>query len=177
MGGHVGVPLSTEHRAKLSTALKGRQFKPEHSVAMRRFYARQREPLIGRTFGRLTILAHAKRQGKHPVTALLCRCTCGSEKVVIWASLQSGNTRSCGCLRNDQDAQRRLTRINLVRGQVFWSVDGFSSSTDGSWLACCVLFVSVPAGQKVCCRLITSVADLQKAVGVSDARKILTIIS
>ena len=31
MGGHVGVPLSTEHRAKLSTALKGRQFKPRNS--------------------------------------------------------------------------------------------------------------------------------------------------
>ena len=124
MGGHVGVPLSTEHRAKLSTALKGRQFKPEHSVAMRRFYARQREPLIGRTFGRLTILDNAMPQGKYKVAAFLCRCTCGTQKVVIWGSLQSGNTQSCGCLRTDADEQRRLTRIHLIRGQVFgrWTV-------------------------------------------------------
>lgn len=35
----------------------------------------------------------------------LCRCDCGTEKVVKSASLKSGNTKSCGCLHRRQAAE------------------------------------------------------------------------
>jgi hypothetical protein len=45
---------------------------------------------------RLTILGLAeKRQGRRYV---LCRCTCGTEKVIQERYVLKGNTRSCGCL-------------------------------------------------------------------------------
>lgn len=32
----------------------------------------------------------------------LCQCDCGKQTIVIGSKLQSGNTRSCGCLRRDR---------------------------------------------------------------------------
>ena len=56
--------------------------------------------LVGRTFGRLTVLAREGSTGQTPRRPLWrCRCLCGCELVVRAASLLAGRTRSCGCLR------------------------------------------------------------------------------
>ena len=52
---------------------------------------------IGRRFHRLTVLEYAgKRAGMH---RWKCRCDCGNETVVGQTLLQSGKTKSCGCLQ------------------------------------------------------------------------------
>ena len=52
---------------------------------------------IGRRFGMLTVLSYeGKHEGMH---RWRCRCDCGQETVVGQTLLQSGKTRSCGCLQ------------------------------------------------------------------------------
>lgn len=58
-----------------------------------------RKDYIGRRFGRLTVTAYAgKRDGMH---RWRCRCDCGRETVAGQTPLQSGKTRSCGCLQSE----------------------------------------------------------------------------
>lgn len=52
---------------------------------------------IGKRFGRLTVTDYAgKRSGMH---RWICKCDCGKETVVGQTLLQSGKTKSCGCLQ------------------------------------------------------------------------------
>lgn len=59
----------------------------------------RRIDLTGQRFGRLTVIAydHAEHDGAH----WLCKCDCGTEKVLAGYSLRSGSTKSCGCLKSD----------------------------------------------------------------------------
>lgn len=52
--------------------------------------------LIGQRFGKLTVI---KRVGndKNNRVQYLCKCECGSTKIIRGSSLTSGNTKSCGC--------------------------------------------------------------------------------
>ncbi len=52
---------------------------------------------IGKRFGKLTVIAYEeKRAGMH---RWRCQCDCGKETVVGQTLLQSGKTKSCGCLQ------------------------------------------------------------------------------
>ena len=52
---------------------------------------------VGKRFGQLTVLEYAgKRSGMH---RWKCRCDCGKETVVGQTLLQTGKTKSCGCLQ------------------------------------------------------------------------------
>lgn len=56
-----------------------------------------RKDLVGRRFGRLTVTEYAgKRAGMH---RWKCLCDCGKETTVGQTLLQSGKTKSCGCLQ------------------------------------------------------------------------------
>ena len=56
-----------------------------------------RKDFVGRRFGRLTVTEYAgKRAGMH---RWRCRCDCGKETVAGQTLLQSGKTKSCGCLQ------------------------------------------------------------------------------
>ena len=55
---------------------------------------------IGKRFGRLTVTAYAgKRAGMHRWE---CVCDCGNKTVVGQTLLQTGKTKSCGCLQATQ---------------------------------------------------------------------------
>lgn len=64
--------------------------------------------LTGKAFGRYTVLSQAPR-GKCYSTKWLCRCQCGTEKVVYALSLRSGNTVSCGCYAKENNSNLRTT--------------------------------------------------------------------
>lgn len=53
--------------------------------------------LTGAVFGWLTVLQRAGN-GSRGEVQWRCRCECGTERVVVSASLRRGLTRSCGCL-------------------------------------------------------------------------------
>lgn len=52
---------------------------------------------VGKRFGMLTVIEYAgKRAGMH---RWKCRCDCGNEAIVGQTLLQTGKTKSCGCLQ------------------------------------------------------------------------------
>ena len=55
---------------------------------------------IGKKFGRLTVLEidHKTESGQNYV---LCRCDCGTEKVIKWGSVSTGLIVSCGCRQRE----------------------------------------------------------------------------
>lgn len=58
----------------------------------------------GDKFGRLTAIE------KVTIGRWLCKCECGRYTEVRELSLQTGNTRSCGCLRKEQSSERLRRR-------------------------------------------------------------------
>lgn len=60
--------------------------------------------LTGKRFGRLTVLewVPSERGDAH----WLCRCDCGTEKVVNGKSLRDGHSKSCGCYQREEVSQR-----------------------------------------------------------------------
>lgn len=63
--------------------------------------------LVGLRFGNLVVieLAYKKRSG----TGYLCKCDCGTEKIVLGGNLKAGRTKSCGCLTYAKVSEK-LTR-------------------------------------------------------------------
>lgn len=64
--------------------------------------------MIGKQFGRLTVISEVPRCGCNAIK-YLCVCQCGNEKVVRGMLLRNGNTKSCGCLRNEETKIRNST--------------------------------------------------------------------
>jgi hypothetical protein len=65
--------------------------------------------ITGQKFGRLLVLSYAGTRQKK--THWLCRCECGTEKIIGTKYLRRGTTVSCGChrkeLRRKHDEGRR----------------------------------------------------------------------
>lgn len=63
------------------------------------------ENLVGKRFGRWTVLKRAPNRvsesGKTRSIMWLCRCDCGTEKVVGARALKTGMSMSCGCLQKE----------------------------------------------------------------------------
>jgi hypothetical protein len=57
----------------------------------------RRLDLIGQKFGKLTAIRIAGKSRKH--IAWQCVCDCGGAAIVNTDSLQSGDTKSCGCIK------------------------------------------------------------------------------
>lgn len=53
--------------------------------------------MVGRRFGRLTVLNREPNRGRKLFWK--CRCDCGSFNTVDATALRSGDTQSCGCFR------------------------------------------------------------------------------
>lgn len=66
--------------------------------------------IVGSTFSRLTVIGAPFKDGKRIGWYVMCRCECGSEKDAHCANLVSGHTRSCGCLANEEAAERMRVR-------------------------------------------------------------------
>lgn len=65
----------------------------------------------GMRFGRLTAIEklderYYEGSSKTPRIQWRCKCDCGEEVIVTGKSLRSGNTKSCGCLNRDINAER-----------------------------------------------------------------------
>lgn len=68
--------------------------------------------LQGRRFGSLTVIGFDKVD-KNSKARWFCECDCGTVKSIFQTNLLSGNTKSCGCLR--QENMRRIGKQNGKR--------------------------------------------------------------
>lgn len=64
--------------------------------------------LVGQRYGRLTVVSLSGRT-RHGIALWLCKCDCGTKKVIIHNHLRSGNTKSCGCLLTPEDRAKAAT--------------------------------------------------------------------
>ncbi len=71
--------------------------------------------LTGQRFGRLTVIELAGKN-KHGQRMWLCKCDCGTEKVVAEKHLKSGGTNSCGCLQREiaRDVYMTKKKVNYA---------------------------------------------------------------
>ena len=69
--------------------------------------------LPGQQYGRLTVVAECEpqRAGGKPVRRVFCSCTCGGSVVTRVPSLESGATKSCGCIEAERIAAARTVQI------------------------------------------------------------------
>lgn len=85
--------------------------------------SRAKLALSGARFGMLVVLEEANPHGVG--SWWLCRCDCGTEKVLRGGNLSNGTTTSCGCLSNTANRRRRLAarrRRPFDNGDGTWSV-------------------------------------------------------
>ena len=79
----------------------------------------QKINLVGHKFGRLTVISAGDSLKKNGQTfsVWLCRCDCGQSKFIRAMSLASGNTKSCGCIQNENRISQG--HKNLKHGMSF----------------------------------------------------------
>lgn len=71
--------------------------------------AKRKRDLIGRRFGRLTVISlHGRDANRN--NQWRCVCDCGKEVTVISNSLLRGATKSCGCLKREKVSQANIAR-------------------------------------------------------------------
>jgi len=79
--------------------------------------------LTGQRFGRLVVTKRVENKGNHRCWE--CSCDCGNITIVPVGHLRSGNTRSCGCLieNNGQNIKKiakdyNQTNPNLLKSKI-----------------------------------------------------------
>ena len=75
--------------------------------------------LTGKQFARLTVVRYAGKT-KHNKALWVCRCVCGKETITLGASLRSGNTKSCGCLQEEN--RHTATRKHGMRNTRLFNI-------------------------------------------------------
>lgn len=69
----------------------------------------------GNRYGRLTVVSRAGST-KGGMARWLCQCDCGGKKVVIGTKLRRGETRSCGCLEQENRTYNGYRRMHPTHG-------------------------------------------------------------
>jgi hypothetical protein len=70
--------------------------------------------ILGKRFGRYTVVKRAANN-RHKQARWICRCDCGTERVVLGYSLTSGHTQSCGCLQRERTSRVALRDLSGQR--------------------------------------------------------------
>lgn len=65
--------------------------------------------MIGKTFGRLTVLSECKQRNKHGKIVYKCECECGNIVYAHGHLLRNGGVKSCGCLLKENMSKGRVT--------------------------------------------------------------------
>ena len=72
---------------------------------------------VGAKFGRWTVLdtdlLNPNSKAKQKVKYALCRCECGTERLVEYPRLYQGRSNSCGCIRKE-----RVQKMNWEKGNI-----------------------------------------------------------
>lgn len=90
---------NNEYEVKLDTLTNENSSFCCASCAMSRVFEIKADELVGKKFGRLTVLSkHSAKNGKWRYN---CSCSCGNEKVIAGRQLTNGDCVSCGCYQKE----------------------------------------------------------------------------
>ena len=80
--------------------------------------------LCGKVFGELKVIEETDKRSPNGNVVWKCICACGKEALVDSGSLQSGNTKSCGCLQSQGELKiRKILEDNNIPFQQQYSFD------------------------------------------------------
>ena len=79
-----------------------------------RYPATDTAAMIGKRYNRLTVLSEAP--AKKLRIMILCRCECGTEKVIEARQVLNGKTKSCSCLQSDI-SRTKYRKRNPIRNR------------------------------------------------------------
>jgi hypothetical protein len=71
--------------------------------------------ITGQRFGRWNVLSRARNTPKGQAQ-WLCRCDCGTESILAGATLRTGHSRSCGCLKREMNIKRSTKHGHATNG-------------------------------------------------------------
>ncbi len=74
--------------------------------------------IIGKRFGRLTVIKFSHRDKSKKHIFWLCKCNCGNIIKTTKDRLQKGDTKSCGCLRKEL-TQLRFTKHKMSGSSIY----------------------------------------------------------
>ena len=80
--------------------------------------------IVGKTFGRLTVIKRVLRPGNVTSTSYTfwkCTCSCGNDKIVGRPNLISGGVKSCGCLFSEIMSHNNIEEVKLMSAKNLWS--------------------------------------------------------
>lgn len=91
--------------------------------------------LTGARFGRWTVIRRSGSNSSGQAT-WLCKCDCGTQRVVDGSSLRAGRSTGCGCIHENQKmtvdiSGRRFGRLTVVRQE------GINAQRKAMWLCKC----------------------------------------
>lgn len=75
----------------------------------------KRIDLIGKRFGKLTVLSLCEEKSNNGILVWECKCDCGNTIYVRGGNLKNGHTKSCGCKAKED----RLNRYEDITGRRF----------------------------------------------------------
>lgn len=81
-------------------------------------------PMIGKRFGRLTVISEGERFTKCREATWICRCDCGNVTGPIRGNiLRRGESNSCGCLKREKTVARSAKHMKChTRIYRIWSL-------------------------------------------------------
>lgn len=95
----------------------------------------KRQEMIGKKFGRITVLEQiaSKRYGvdQRPYRTYRCLCDCGVECVMVGSHLRSGNSTSCGCWNFELMKTRKGTGHPQYKTGKSLGVQGYIQCSQG----------------------------------------------
>jgi len=74
--------------------------------------------MIGKKFGRLTVIAMTAGRKDSMGYFYSCRCDCGNVIEASGTNVRRGHTTSCGCVQRKRAAESQLTHGNARRGKL-----------------------------------------------------------
>ena len=71
-----------------------------------------RKEMIGKKFGRLTVIKLLEERGNNGKLRYLCECECGNTHITSGDSIRSGKSKSCGCLKKEFIEKNKFERTD-----------------------------------------------------------------
>lgn len=81
------------------------------NLGTEKFKERYKVDLTGQSFGKLTVLAATDMRSSQGNQIWKCQCECGNIAYISTNHLQTGNTKSCGCLQGHSAGELKIKNL------------------------------------------------------------------
>lgn len=75
----------------------------------------------GNVYGKLKVIKLSGNESKRKLKKWICECECGNTTEVLGSNLRNKGTKSCGCIRKDNDSHFKKGGFGKITG-AYWSI-------------------------------------------------------